>query len=375
MIADGSVARNYILNFGKEKRNNPIIKLTTMKRNRFPINLSLCQIGLVFPIAFSSVVSSGCVSLSESREESATVKPCSPVAKYGRLGVSGTNLTDSAGNAVQLRGVSMGWHNMWPRFYNKSTVRELAREWGADFIRCSIGVGHLDNSLEHNPELAYACVDSIISGAVEEGVYVLVDFHSHPNNKELAKDFFTNVLEKYGDIPNLMFEIWNEPEEVEWKETKEYAEELIPVIRRKSPRGIVIVPTPRWDQEIDKAADDRLENDSNVMYSLHYYAATHKQQLRDKAQYALDKGLPVFMAECASMVHTGDGVIDSAEWDEWMDFADRNKVPWAAWSLSDKVETCSMLRPGVPERGEEWKDEDLKPWAVLVKHYLKRGRE
>lgn len=30
-----------------------------------------------------------------------------------------------------------------------------------------------------------------------------------------------------------MYEIWNEPTEVEWKEIKDYAEEVIPVIRAK----------------------------------------------------------------------------------------------------------------------------------------------
>lgn len=295
----------------------------------------------------------------------------SVVERHGQLSVKGTQLTDSHGQAVQLRGVSMGWHNMWPRFYNRSTVKTLAHDWKADIVRCSIGVSLDSLCYDKCPEMAYNCVDSIVQGATENGIYVLVDFHSHPNNLELAKTFFTHVTKKYGHLPNLLMEIWNEPTEVEWAETKAYAEELLPVIRRNAPEAVVIVPTPRWDQEVDKAADDPLTGFDNIMYSLHYYAATHKLYLRDKAQYALDKGLPLFMAECAAMEHTGDGVIDTNEWQSWMDFADKNMISWCAWSLSDKVETCSMLVNGAPTRGEDWQERDLKPWAVLVRHYLK----
>lgn len=297
-----------------------------------------------------------------------------PVERHGQLRVEGTQLVDSKGAPVQLRGVSMGWHNMWPRFYNQGTVDRLTGDWGADLVRCSVGVAHLDSGFDCDSVAAYAVVDSIVQGAVRNGAYVLVDFHSHPNKLADAKRFFTHVAGKYGHLPNIMYEIWNEPTEVPWSECKAYAEELIPVIRALDPDGIVVVPTPRWDQEVDKAADDPIAGVPGLLYSLHYYAATHTGWLRDKAQYALDKGLPLIMSECASMLHTGDGVVDTKEWDEWMRFADEKGISWAAWSISDKDETCSMLRPSAASDGREWRDSDLKPWAVLVKHYLRRNR-
>lgn len=298
----------------------------------------------------------------------------SPVERHGQLRVEGTQLVDSKGAPVQLRGVSMGWHNMWPRFYNQGTVDRLTGDWGADLVRCSVGVAHLDSGFDCDSVAAYAVVDSIVQGAVRNGAYVLVDFHSHPNKLADAKRFFTHVAGKYGHLPNIMYEIWNEPTEVPWSECKVYAEELIPVIRALDLDGIVVVPTPRWDQEVDKAADDPITGVPGLLYSLHYYAATHTGWLRDKAQYALDKGLPLIMSECASMLHTGDGVVDTKEWDEWMRFADEKGISWAAWSISDKDETCSMLRPSAASDGREWRDSDLKPWAVLVKHYLRRNR-
>ncbi|MDE6137560.1 MAG: glycoside hydrolase family 5 protein [Muribaculaceae bacterium] len=297
-----------------------------------------------------------------------------PVEKHGQLRVEGTQLVDAHGQPVQLRGVSMGWHNMWPRFYNGGTVDRLTGDWGADVVRCSVGVAHLDSGFDCDSVAAYAVVDSIVQGAVRNGAYVLVDFHSHPNKLADAKRFFTHVAGKYGKLPNVMYEIWNEPTEVAWSECKAYAEELVPVIRALAPEAVVVVPTPRWDQEVDKAAEDQIKGIDNLLYSLHYYATTHTQWLRDKADYARSLGLPLIMSECASMEHTGDGVIDPKEWDEWMQYADRNGISWIAWSISDKDETCSMLRPSAASDGREWKDSDLKPWAVLVKHYLKRNR-
>ncbi len=296
------------------------------------------------------------------------------VERHGWLRVEGARLVDAHGAPVQLQGASFGWHNYWHRFFNRSSVSVLANDWQAEIVRCSIGLDLDSLCYDRRPDLAYACVDSVVRGAVEQGIYVLVDFHSHDNNLKLAKEFFSTVTKKYGKLPNVLYEIWNEPKEVPWSETKAYAEELIPLIRKNAPRSLIVVPTPRWDQEVDKAADDPITQYGNLVYALHFYAATHKDYLREKARYAISKGLPLFISECAAMEHTGDGVIDMPQWDEWMKLADENGITWIAWSVSDKVETCSMLTPGSPSRGADWKEENLKPWGLIVRKYLREAR-
>jgi endoglucanase len=297
------------------------------------------------------------------------------VSKNGALRVEGANLVNSKGAPVQLRGVSLGWHCLWPKFYNHSVVDYLSQQWHADIVRCAIGLDLEDISFEKRPELGYALLDSVAKGAIDNDVYLLVDFHSHANNLKLAKEFFTYAAKRYGKLPNTLFEIWNEPREVEWSEIKAYAEELIPVIRKYAPNSIIIVPTPRWDQDIDLAADDPLVGFSNIMYSVHYYAATHTDYFRQKAQYAIDRHLPIFMSECAAMTHTGDGVLDMDSWETWQKMADDNNISWIAWSLSDKQETCSMLRPNTTPDAQLWSEETLKPWALLVRYYLQKGRK
>lgn len=292
------------------------------------------------------------------------------VTENGALRVEGSTLVNSHGKPVQLKGVSLGWHCMWPKYYNHSVVDYLANEWHADIVRAAIGLDHLEISYEKQPELSLALLDSVAQGAIDNDVYLLVDFHSHANNLALAKEFFTHAAKKYGKLPNTIFEIWNEPTEVQWSEIKDYANELIPVIRKYAPNSIIIVPTPRWDQNVDDAADDPLVGYTNIMYSLHYYAATHTEYLREKARYALSKGLPLFVSESAGMVHTGDGVLDMDSWEEWLRLADENNLSWIAWSVSDKHETCSMLRENTPGDAKTWTDANIKPWGLLVKYYL-----
>ena len=126
---------------------------------------------------------------------------------------------------------------------------------------------------------------------------------------------------------------------------------------------------PHWDQDIDKVAASPIEGVSNVMYTVHFYAATHKQYLRDRMQKAVEGGLPVFVSECAGMEASGDGPLNEEEYDKWIDLMERLKISWVNWSLSDKNETCSMLLPRAKADGN-WTDDVIKPWGKLVRKTL-----
>lgn len=305
-------------------------------------------------------------------DASARKKPKYPTPFYGQLSVKGTQLVGQDGQPVQLRGISFGWHCLALRFYNRSTVRELVNHWGAKVVRCSIGLDLNADAFNRDPKLGYAVADSIVQGARETGAYVILDFHSHKNNLEWAKQFFETTSKRYADCPNVIYELWNEPLQVEWRECKEYAEQLIPIIRHNSPKAIILVGTPTWSQDIHLAEADRIKGWDNIMYVLHFYAATHKDYLRERMAQCIEKGLPVFISECGGMTADGDGHLDPEQWKAWMDVADKYKVSWVAWSVHDKDEVCSYLRPTASSQGEQWKDSDLKPWARLVMQYLKK---
>jgi len=64
-----------------------------------------------------------------------------PVKTNGNLSVKGTNLVNEKGEQIVLRGVSYGWHNWWPRFYNKESVKWLTDDWKCTVVRAAMGVG------------------------------------------------------------------------------------------------------------------------------------------------------------------------------------------------------------------------------------------
>ena len=176
---------------------------------------------------------------------------------------------------------------------------------------------------------------------------------------------------RYKGVPNVIYEIFNEPVEDSWEAVKAYSEEVIKAIRTVEPDAVILVGCPHWDQDIHLAADDPIKGQKNLMYTLHFYAATHGQWLRDRADYALGKGLPLFVSECAGMEASGDGPINPEEWGRWVDWMDQRAISWAAWSISDKDETCSMLLPKASSEGH-WQEDDVKEWGHIVRAELKK---
>ena len=283
-----------------------------------------------------------------------------------RLQVVGSQLCDESGSPVMLRGISLGWHNLWPRFYNKGAVKWLAKEWHADVIRAAVGASSVDDNYLENPEFALQCVTPVIEAAIKNKVYVIIDWHSHEMHTAQAKSFFSQMAKKYGKHPNIIYELYNEPVNDSWQDLKQYATEIITEIRRYDPDNLILMGCPHWDQDIDLVAASPLEGVSNVMYTVHFYAATHKDYLRDKMRKAVEGGLPVFVSECAGMEASGDGPLDANEWQKWVDTMEQLRISYVCWSLSDKNETCSMLLPRAKSCGD-WTDDLIKPWGKMAR--------
>ena len=297
----------------------------------------------------------------------------SPVSENGWLSVEGTRLVNEDGFPVTLSGVSFGWHNLWPRFYNGDAVSVLAGEWGCSVVRASIGA-ELDGNFASDPRTALACLYKVADAAIREGIYIIVDWHAHKMRTEEARQFFTEVAKRYRNVPNVIYEIFNEPVDNSWSEIKDYAEEMTTLIRSIEPRALILVGSPHWDQDVHLAADDPLTGYDNLMYTLHFYAGTHGQDLRDRADYALSKGLPLFISECAGMNADGNGPIDYAEWKKWWEWLDSRGLSRVMWSLSDKDETCSMLLPEASSDGP-WDESVIKEWGKTVKGCVPEAKQ
>jgi endoglucanase len=293
------------------------------------------------------------------------------VRQHGQLKVSGVQLVDGHDQPVVLRGMSFGWHCLWPRFYNEGTVQWLKKDWQATVVRAALGVELGNDSYLKRPEWSEQKIRAVVDAAIKEDLYVIIDWHSHNINLEEAKAFFGRMASDYGKYPNVIYEIFNEPDEESWEEVKKYSAEIIETIRAKDPDNIILVGSPHWDQDVHIVADDPLKGFSNLMYTLHFYAATHKKELRDRGDYAISKGIPLFISESAGMTASGDGALDPEEWQRWIDWAEKNKISWITWSVSDKDETCSVLLPSASSKGK-WKEKDLKESGKRTRALLKR---
>ena len=291
------------------------------------------------------------------------------VSQHGFLSVEGVSLVNQDGRKVVFHGVSFGWHNWWYRFYNENTVTWLKEDWKCDVVRAAIGV-ESDEGYLKNPQMALQCLYAVVDAAIKNDMYVIIDWHAHNIHLEEAQTFFRLVSEKYKDYPNIIYEIFNEPKQNTWSEIKAYSEVVIETIRSINQKNIILVGTPVWSQDVDVAADDPITGYDNLMYVLHFYAATHGQSLRNKANAALQKGLPIFVSECAGMEASGNGMINVPDWQAWLQWLNRYHISWLAWSVSDKNETCSMIK-NTSSPVSRWQDSDLKKWGQMVRDELR----
>ncbi|RUT69119.1 glycoside hydrolase family 5 protein [Flavobacterium cupreum] len=293
------------------------------------------------------------------------------VKTHGQLSVVGTQLVDQYKAPVVLRGMSFGWHSMWPRFYNEKAVKWLRKDFNCNVVRAAMGVELGEMAYRKEPQFSKDKIEAVIKGAIKADIYVIVDWHSHNINLEEAKVFFAEISKKYSKYPNIIYEIFNEPDYESWAEVKAYSEEVIKVIRENDPNNIILVGSPHWDQDVDLAAADPILGVTNIMYTMHFYAATHGKELRDRTDAAINKGLPVFISESAGMEATGDGPLNLKSWQEYIDWMEARKLSWITWSVSDKDETCSILKKSAKSEGK-WKMEDLKESGSKAREYLRK---
>lgn len=141
------------------------------------------------------------------------------VKVHGKLKVVGTQLQDEHGKAVVLRGMSFGWSNFWPKFYNAEAVNWLHKDWNCTVLRAAMGVDPAKGYIQ-DPEGSKELITKVVDAAIKEGIYVIIDFHSHNIRLNEAKTFFTEMAKKYGKQPNVIYEIYNEPDDETWPQVK-----------------------------------------------------------------------------------------------------------------------------------------------------------
>jgi endoglucanase len=294
----------------------------------------------------------------------------SPVALNGALSIVDGKVVGQHGNPVTLRGMSLFWSQWGPQYYTRETVDWLVDDWKVTAIRAAIAAEGQDSALNHfDREIAKA--STVIEAAAANGIYVLVDWHAHRNHPDEAEAFLTEIARRYGELPNLIYEPFNEPlrDGVVWsRDVKPYHERMVAAIRAIDPDNVIILGTPSWSQDVDVAAQDPVAGE-NLGYTLHYYAGTHKDELRTKGDAALAAGLALMITEFGLVDADGDGPLDMESSEAWWSWAEANDISWLNWSLGDRDESSAALKPGTPPSG--WRADDLTESGAILRARLR----
>ncbi|ANE74123.1 cellulase family glycosylhydrolase [Dickeya solani] len=274
--------------------------------------------------------------------------------------------------AKSFAGNSLFWsNNGWggEKFYTADTVASLKKDWKSSIVRAAMGVQESGGYLQ-DPAGNKTKVEKVVDAAIANDMYVIIDWHSHSaeNNRSEAIRFFQEMARKYGNKPNVIYEIYNEPLQVSWSNTiKPYAEAVISAIRAIDPDNLIIVGTPSWSQNVDEASRDPI-NAKNIAYTLHFYAGTHGESLRNKARQALNNGIALFVTEWGAVNADGNGGVNQTETDAWVTFMRDNNISNANWALNDKNEGASTYYPdstNLTESGKKVKS-IIQSWPYKV---------
>ncbi len=269
----------------------------------------------------------------------------------GALHVEGTRLMGSNGEEVQLRGISTHGIAWFPGYINEECFRQLRNEWNVNVVRLALYTAEYNGYCTGGDrEYLKNMVKNGVNYAKEQDMYVIVDWHilsdSNPNiYLNEAKEFFQEISAEYADSNHIIYEICNEPNGgTTWQDIKSYAKEVIGVIRANDEDAVILVGTPNWSQYVDQAAAEPITEYNNLMYTLHFYAATHTDDLRNKMVSAIESGLPIFVSEYGICDASGSGAINEEQANLWVEQMDNYGISYVAWNMSNKNETSAIIQ-------------------------------
>ncbi|MCM4076374.1 cellulase family glycosylhydrolase [Actinoplanes sp. TRM88002] len=303
-----------------------------------------------------------------------------PVARNGQLKVCGRQLCNAQGKAIQLRGMSTHGLQWYSSCVNDASLTVLADEWNADVLRISMYIQ--EGGYETDPAGFTAKVHDYIEKATARGMYAIVDWHmlspGDPNfNLARARTFFTEIAARHRNKTNILYEIANEPSDVHWSSIKSYADQIIPVIRAQDPDGVVLVGTEDWSslgasgdgQGVARILADPV-NAANIMYTFHFYAASHDDYYLSTFRDAIAK-LPLFVTEFGTQQASGDGGNNFVQAQRYLDLMAQNKVSWTNWNYSDDGRTGAVFTTGTCAAGAYSGTGRLKEAGVWIRDRIR----
>ncbi|SFD16015.1 endoglucanase [Chitinophaga sp. CF118] len=301
-----------------------------------------------------------------------------PVSINGQLKVVGTKLCNQNGYPIQLRGMSTHGIQWYESCMTDASLDTLTRDWGADILRVSMYIQ--EGGYETNPSYYTSLVKTLVNKATARGLYALIDFHmltpGDPNyNTSRAITFFTDIANTYKNNNNVLYEICNEPNGVSWASIKNYADQVIPVIRAIDNDAVICVGTKGWSSlglSEGSTSQDIINNPvnfPNIMYSFHFYAKSHQDYYINHLDWASDR-LPIFVTEFGTQEASGDGPNDLAMGQRYMDLMRTKKISWTNWNYSDNPLSGGVWISGTCS-GNTWTTSKLKEAGIFIRNNMR----
>jgi len=294
------------------------------------------------------------------------------VQLHGMLYVEGIRLVNQWGETVQLRGMSSHGLQWYPEYTNYKAM-VTTKEYGANLFRAAMYADSSFNGYSQDEEWAAynkRMMYNTIENALAADLYVIADWHLLEDENplfliDMAIPFFDELSHYYADEPRVLYEICNEPNgSATWEDVKTYADVVIPVIRNNAPEAIIIVGTPEYSGALQDAIEDPLIY-PNIMYSYHYYTGLSGSSFYESLDMAKVHGLPVFITEWGISTNPSTGQMDYENAKDFIAYTKENQLSWANWSLSNKAEDYSAIRPEVIKTSG-WTEEDLTEGGKIV---------
>lgn len=338
------------------------------------------------------------------------VDPHQVVTTYGRLQISATALKDKNGKAIQLVGMDSHGLTWFPisdlnlnntnnfnmmsleinfaptqgvKFpHSASLVGNMVDQWHVQVIKATMfpydpwngaSAHSYDNNYPTYKWYNINLVNSIVQAAIDQNIYVIIDWHAGEGNDPdpniywtngHVQEFFAYMVDKWGSYPNVIYQTVNSPNTIAWGDAKSgkaglktYNQNVINFIRaREAANGyapnLIIAGTPTFSQDVEIATNDPLTGNL-IAYNFMWYAGTHGISIRNKAETALVNlaakapNQTIFMSEVGTSTSNGTGGVYYNEFNTWLEWAKTKKLSWLNWSISNKEESSAIFVPAI----------------------------
>jgi len=298
-----------------------------------------------------------------------------PVSHFGMLkackvGNKGQLCGEKTGNStpILLKGPSLYWSDgTGAPFYTVETVDWFVDNMQIGVIRAAMAIRYYGNNTEDvnkpggvpgyyfDANRQKNLIRNIVDAAIINDIYVIIDWHSHNAHQNteptLAREFFSEMAREYKDVPNIIWEVYNEPINASVSDISTYANNIVSAIRSAGSQHLVLIGSPSYSKQPQQQAQNwGSSKDANVAFTFHFYAGTHPFPSGDgigtSAQGAIGAGYSIFGSEWGTVNADGNGSVNTSASNSWTNWMDENKVSNCMWNASSLSEGSAMFTTG-----------------------------